>query len=82
MKKTTSYTKYLEEAIKDYNEAICLNPKFAKAYNNRGNAKYKLTQYEEALKDLNEAIRLNPNFPEAYLNRMFAKNKPEQSAIK
>ena len=39
MKKTTSYTEYLEEKIKKYNEAIRLDPNSAKAYYNRGNAK-------------------------------------------
>ena len=31
--------KQYNEAIKDYNQAIELNPKHAETYNNRGNAK-------------------------------------------
>jgi len=35
-----------EAAIRDYSEAIQLNPEFAAAYNNRGNAYRLLGQYE------------------------------------
>ena len=50
-------------------QAIRLNPGFAVAYNNRGNAKDSLGQFEAAIADYNTALQLNPNFAVAYYNR-------------
>ncbi len=60
-----------DKAIADYTEAIRLNPKFAKAYVDRGIAyvdrgfdyvnKVKVEgEIDKAIADLTEAIRLNP----------------------
>ena len=48
-------------AIEDCSEAIRLNPSFAAAYNNRGNAYRILGQQELAIRDYEEATRLDPN---------------------
>ena len=56
-------------AIADYNEAIRLNPTFAKGYYNRGLAKSELGDKQGAIADYNEAIRLNPTYANAYYNR-------------
>ena len=61
-----------DEAIKNYNEAIRLNPQDAKAYNNRGIAYYYLDHLERAIEDYDKAIRLNPEDAEAYYNWGFA----------
>jgi len=61
--------KQYQLAIKDYNEAIRLEPDLAFAYNNRGYTYSALKQYQLAIKDYNEAIRLNPDFVFAYNNR-------------
>jgi tetratricopeptide (TPR) repeat protein len=58
-----------EEAIKDYDTAISLNPNDALTYNNRGLAKDKQGRYQEAIKDYDTAISLNPNHAFAYNNR-------------
>lgn len=59
-----------DEAIRDYTEAIRLNPQDADAYNNRGNAYQDgKKDYDRAIADYNEAIRLNPQFAIAYTNR-------------
>ena len=58
------------EAIKDYNTAIRLNPNGADAYHNRGQVKAQLGQHNEAIKDYDAAIRLNAD---AYHNRGQAK---------
>jgi len=58
-----------EQAIKDYDKAIELNPNYAEAYNNRGNAYAKLNEHERAIEDFNKAVELNPNLAEAYGNR-------------
>ena len=65
--------KRYEEAIKDCDKAIEINPNYAKAYNNRGFAKADLQQYEEAIKDYDKAIEINPNYAKAYNNRSVAK---------
>ena len=58
-----------QEAVRDYTEAIRLDPKYAPAYNNRGNAYNDLKQYEKAIRDHTEAIRLDPKYAHAYSNR-------------
>ncbi|HIH63216.1 MAG: TPR protein [archaeon GW2011_AR13] len=60
-------------AIKDYDEAIRLNPENEKAWNNRGVAKNQLRRYQEAIKDYEETIRLNPENEKAWNNRGVAK---------
>jgi tetratricopeptide (TPR) repeat protein len=62
-----------DEAIKDYNKAIELDPKYAISYNYRGNAKVLLGDYDEAIKDYTKLIKLNPKYVEAYNNRGRAK---------
>ena len=70
-----------EEAIKDYDKAIELEPDDASAYNNRGNAKGDLGHYEGAIKDYDQAIKLDPNDMTAIQNKSltFAKIEAEKS---
>ena len=56
-------------AIDAYTRALRLNPNYAAAYINRGNAKDALGQHQAALADYDAALRLNPNFAAAYYNR-------------
>ena len=59
-----------EEALKDYNKAIEINPNYAMAYQNRGMLRQSHTfDYLGALKDYNMAIRLDAKFELAYFNR-------------
>ncbi|MFM6306238.1 SUMF1/EgtB/PvdO family nonheme iron enzyme, partial [Planktothrix sp.] len=44
-------------------------PNYAEAYNNRGNAYYKLGEYEKAIADYNSCLALNPNLPGVAHNR-------------
>ena len=46
-----------------------MEPDYAEAYNNRGNAKVALKYFPEAMTDLNKAISLTKKFAEAYYNR-------------
>ena len=71
------------KAVNLLNKAIKQNPKFAKAYNNRGNAYRDLKQYQKALNDYNKAISLNPKFVLAYSNRgnIYYDQKKYQMAI-
>jgi tetratricopeptide (TPR) repeat protein len=58
-----------KKAIEYLNKAIKLQPDYAQAYYNRGNAYYGLGLYQRAIKDYAEAIRLKPNDIDAYYNR-------------
>lgn len=49
-------------ALRAYNEAIRINPKYAAAYNNRGNVYATKGRYDKAMADYNEAIKLAPSF--------------------
>lgn len=64
-----------EKALTNFNKAIDLNPKLARAYNNRGSIKVghpiKNEIYDQvgALTDFNKSIELEPDFLEPYINR-------------
>lgn len=58
-----------QDAIKEYTEAIKMDPDYAAAYNNRGNLYRNLGDFEKALEDYNKAIELNLNYAIAYYNR-------------
>ena len=55
--------------IAEYDQAIRLLPKDAKAYYQRGLARVKIQQFDKSLADYDAAIRLEPGFDEAYLSR-------------
>ncbi|MDR1637026.1 MAG: tetratricopeptide repeat protein [Treponema sp.] len=57
-----------ERSIKDFTEAIRLDPNFAKAYNKRGEVYNDKGECDQAIADCTEAIRLDPN------NKMAKKN--------
>ena len=56
-------------ALDFINKAIKINPNFAEAYNERGNALYELKQLQLAIKSYNQAIKLNPKYADAYYNK-------------
>jgi tetratricopeptide (TPR) repeat protein len=58
-----------DKAIADSSEAIKLNKKYAKAYNNRGVALSRKREYDKAISDFSEAIKLNAKEASAYFNR-------------
>lgn len=65
-----------QEAIKDLDMAIRLDPRSLKAYRGRGNAYNRLGNYRQAVKDYSKAIELNPleggdnkEAIKAYINR-------------
>ena len=56
-------------AIRDYNQALRLNPGYAEAYNDRGHAYYWKWDYDNAIADFTRAIELRPVYPNAFNNR-------------
>lgn len=61
-----------DEAIKDYDEAIRVEPNYAVIYNNRGRSYYAKGEYDKAIADFNQSITLDPNYVDAYNNRGLA----------
>lgn len=59
-----------EEAIKNYNMALSLEPRDPwDDYVNRGNSWSELGEYKKAFEDYDRAIELKPNYNEVYFNR-------------
>ena len=56
-------------AIKDFDQAIRLNPKELILYYNRGTAYLQSTDWKKAKKDFDAVIKIQPDFVNAYLNR-------------
>ena len=63
------YHDEFELALKDYDQAIRINPDFLDPYNNRGAVRMALNQYEQAFSDFDLCVRKNARFFPAYLNR-------------
>jgi Tfp pilus assembly protein PilF len=57
-----------QQAIKDYSDAIKLDPRSATAFASRGSVFASMGEFDKGLADLDEAIRLNPN--DAYSREM------------
>ena len=73
-----------QRTIKNYKKAIEINPNYANAYYNRGNAYYKLGDFCSAIKDFDKVIELAPQDADAYSIRglAYAKLGDYQMAIK
>ena len=64
-----SAKKEYDKAIQDFDEAIRLDPKNARAFNNRGSAWSGKQEYDKAIQDFDEAIRLDHRYALAFYNR-------------
>jgi tetratricopeptide (TPR) repeat protein len=65
----------IDEAIQDQTTAVQLDPKSARAHNNRANAYYRAKRHQEALTEYNQAIQLSGGkLAPAYYNRAQAHN--------
>ena len=65
----------LEQALKDYNITLALNPRFASGYNDRGLVYLKQGRADRALNDFDRAIALRPGQAVYYLNRGYLYEK-------
>jgi tetratricopeptide (TPR) repeat protein len=72
-----------DRAIAEFNEAIQLDPKNARALYNRGTAYRLMNDYDRAIADYNEAIRLDPKYAYAFAERatVYAENEDYDRAI-
>jgi len=61
-----------EEALKNYNRAIQLNPTIGKYYNSRAKYYLKQSSFQQAIQDYSQAILLDPDRPDFYNNRSVA----------
>ena len=59
------------KALKFINKAIRINPNYAEAYNEKGNALSELKQLNAAIENYDRAIEINPNYDNAFYNRGF-----------
>jgi protein O-mannosyl-transferase len=64
----------LNQALKDYNKAIELDPKNGEFWINRGATYARLADLDNALKNINEGLKLNPTQYSGYLNRFVIYN--------
>lgn len=58
-----------EQAEADFTKAIALDPKYALAYNNRGQARQALGRLDEAVADYDKAAEIDPKLAVAIANR-------------
>ncbi|OGE83030.1 MAG: hypothetical protein A2Y39_07010 [Candidatus Delongbacteria bacterium GWF2_40_14] len=58
-----------EEALKNYDKALQLDPKIAQIYNNRGLVYYFMSNYAKAESNFDKAIEINPKLCMAYNNK-------------
>jgi tetratricopeptide (TPR) repeat protein len=72
-----------DDAVRDYTEALKLDPKLAWAYENRGLLRDESAETDQALQDFAEAIRLDPNSYHAHFSRglIEMERKDPQGAI-
>ena len=73
-----------EEAMRDFNRALELNPGDANAYVGRGTLLTRTGRHAAAVKDLTRAIEIDPRYAEAYAKRCFVSmmlDRPAQAVI-
>ena len=62
------YKKEYEEAIRNYDKAIRINPKYAAVHNNKGRSLYHSKRYKEAIECSKRAVELDRKYPDAWMN--------------
>ena len=67
--------KKYEKAIGCYDKALEINPNYAIAWYNKGNALDELERYKEAIECYDRALEINSNFAEAWYNKGYVLGK-------
>ena len=70
-----------EQLIRDFDEAIRIDPHDAVAYFTRGVGYIRIGQRERGVQDFDEAIRLDPRYTEAYRHRAFAHTRLGEDSL-
>jgi tetratricopeptide (TPR) repeat protein len=60
---------HYEQALRAFDQAMLIDPDYARAYRSKGDVLYDLKHYEEALAAYGQAIRLDPDHARIYSNR-------------
>ncbi len=60
---------HYEQALRAFDQAMLIDPDYARAYRSKGDVLYALKRYEEALAAYEQAIRLDPNYARMHRNR-------------
>lgn len=60
---------HYEQALKAFDQAMLIDPDYARAYRSKGDVLYDLKRYEEALVVYEQALRLDPNHARIHGNR-------------
>jgi len=68
-------TGYLEDALKAYEEAIKINPKYLTAWKNKGNVLYALAKYNESIQAYERAIEIDQKYALAWYGKGLALSK-------
>jgi len=58
-----------EQAIRDLDQAVKLNPNYARAFVHRGRVYRSMGQYDRAIQDFDQAIKLEPTYAHAFVER-------------
>ncbi|HEX4128641.1 MAG TPA: tetratricopeptide repeat protein [Pirellulales bacterium] len=58
-----------EAAVKSFNDALSMNPRYGVVYLARGKAQVRLGHYTLALEDLDTAVKMMPGYADVYLAR-------------
>ena len=61
-----------DRALRDFDQAVRIDPNYADAYNSRGVAYSGMGQYDRAIEAFDLAIQLDPNYAIAIFNRGLA----------
>lgn len=77
------YQGYYSQALKQFQSAIALDPKYSPAYQNMGIAYFYMNKLQDTIKAEQRAIQLNPNSPDAYffIAQSYDRSKNTQQAI-
>jgi tetratricopeptide (TPR) repeat protein len=63
----------LEDALRDFDTVVAMDPNYAEYYLDRANMRRRLGQHAAAIDDLERAMALSAPFPELYYNRADAR---------
>lgn len=70
-----------QQSVQYFQQAISLNPKYAKAFAAMALVKGRMGKFQDALKDLDRAIAIDPGYAKAYSNRGVTRGALRQNQL-